>query len=296
MFDHAINEVSKFTRPIHSILRNYGSIEIIPSTSTLFFINEEGYALTCKHVVAGLLQPADQVNQIYQCYKQEFSTIPQSGNKKRIAIKNLENKYGYTNETTIQVKNSFINCVDKMLPLSYNLHPIYDLAVIKFNGYSSLLCNEFPVFKKDSSQIKTGEYLCRLGFPFPEFNNYQYNSNLDDIEWLSTGDSSSPIFPIDGMVTRFAALDGKISEIEMSSPGLKGQSGGPLFNKEGIVYGMQSSTISLHLGFDIVNKEIAVNNKKKKVSDFSFIHLGRCIHVDVIKDFLKSLNIKFYEE
>lgn len=81
----------------------------------------------------------------------------------------------------------------------------------------------------------------------------------------------------------------------MSTPGLKGQSGGPLFDKDGVIYGMQFATNSLHLGFDIVNKDITVNNKKKKVSDYSFIHLGGCIHVDIIKDFLKSLNIKFIE-
>lgn len=100
---------------------------------------------------------------------------------------------------------------------------------------------------------------------------------------------------MDGMITRFLADEERTFGIEMSTPGLKGQSGGPLFDTEGIVYGIQFATTSLHLGFDFINKEITVNNKKKKVSDYSFIHLSACIHVDIIKDFLKSLNIKFYE-
>jgi len=296
MFVDAIEKVDKFTRPIHSILRNYDSTDVIPCASTLFFINEEGYAITCKHVVEGLIQPADAVNNKYIDFKKEFDTLPVGGNKRRSAIKVLEGKYGYTHENTIQVKNNFINCVDKLSSISWNLHPHYDLAVLKFDGFSSLLCNEFPTFAKDSSLIKQGKSLCRLGYPFPEFSNYQYNKDIDNIEWLPTGKDTSPKFPMDGMITRFLADENKVFGIEMSTPGLKGQSGGPLFDAEGTIYGMQFATNSLHLGFDVVNKEITVNNKKKKVSDYSFIHLGLCVHIDIIKDFLRSLNIKFNEK
>jgi S1-C subfamily serine protease len=97
------------------------------------------------------------------------------------------------------------------------------------------------------------------------------------------------------MVTRFLAENNKVYGIEMSTPGLKGQSGGPLFNPDGIVFGMQFSTKHLHLGFDIVDKEILVQSSLKKVSDYSFIHLGQCIHVDVIKEFLREMKVKFYE-
>lgn len=37
--------------------------------------------------------------------------------------------------------------------------------------------------------------------------------------------------------------------IETSSPGLKGQSGGPIFDKEGTVFGIQSRTMHFPLGF-----------------------------------------------
>jgi len=49
------------------------------------------------------------------------------------------------------------------------------------------------------------------------------------------------------------------------------------------------------LGFDLEEKEIMVDNKIKKVSDYSFIHLGQCIHVDIIKDFLKQHQVSYYE-
>jgi hypothetical protein len=59
---------------------------------------------------------------------------------------------------------------------------------------------------------------------------------------------------------------------------------------------MQFSTKHLHLGFDIIDKEILFENKTKKVSDYSFIHLGQCIHVDTIKAFLSEMKVKFYEQ
>lgn len=295
MFVDAIEKVNNFTRPIHSILRNYGSTDVIPCTSTLFFVNNEGYAITCKHVIEGLIQPADAINNKYKDFKTELDLVPTSGNKRRSAIKALETKYEYTNEITVQVKNTFRDCVDKLTSITWHLHPQYDLAILKFDGFSSLLCDSFPVFLKDSSLIKQGKSLCRLGYPFPEFSNFQYNKETDDIEWLPIGNDVSPKFPIDGIITRLIANDGQIFGIEMSTPGLKGQSGGPLFDVEGNIYGMQFATSSLHLGFDVVNKEITVNNKKKHVSDYSFIHLGQCIHVDVIKDFLRSFNVKFDE-
>jgi len=139
--------------------------------------------------------------------------------------------------------------------------------------------------------------LCRLGFPFPEFSNFKYNENKDDIEWTVEGKANTPRFPIEGMITRkLLGADGSTIGIEISTPGLKGQSGGPLFDYEGIVYGMQSSTHHLHLGFDMKNIKVKEGSKTNKVSDHPFLHLGNCIHVDVIKGFLKENNIKFYED
>ena len=97
------------------------------------------------------------------------------------------------------------------------------------------------------------------------------------------------------MVTRFLGENNRITGIELSTPGLKGQSGGPLFNTDGTIYGMQSSTKHLHLGFDLENKEMLLGNKVKKVTDYSFIHLGQCIHADIIKSFLAENKVKFYE-
>ena len=93
--------------------------------------------------------------------------------------------------------------------------------------------------------------------------------------------------------TSVADANDRIIGLELSTPGLKGQSGGPLFDKEGVVCGLQSSTGSLPLGFDQVNREIMVHGKKKKVSNYPFLHLGICVHVDFIKRFLDENDVKY---
>ncbi len=294
MFENSIETVANFTRPINTIIRTYGGKQIIPGSATLFFVNKEGYAITCKHV-ADMLANADKINHTHAAFKNERDALPKDG-KYKMRLKGLEIKYKYTDDTVVQIKNMFVDCVDTMSSYTCHAHATQDLAIIKFNDYQTLHYTGNAVFLKDTATIRQGNFLCRLGFPFPEFTNFKYNESADDIEWTSTGLQASPRFPIEGMVTRFLAESNQITGIEMSTPGLRGQSGGPLFNNKGIIYGMQFSTKHLHLGFDLVDNEVLIDNKIKKVSNYSFIHLGQCVHADVIKSFLAEHNVTFYEE
>jgi hypothetical protein len=45
MLQESIEKIVIFTRPIHTILRNYSGKEIMPGAATLFFFNEDGYAI-----------------------------------------------------------------------------------------------------------------------------------------------------------------------------------------------------------------------------------------------------------
>lgn len=293
MFENSIEEVANFTRPINSIIRTYGGKQIIPGSATLFFVNDEGFAITCKHVV-DLLASSENINTNYAAFKKERDNLAKDG-KYKMGLKGLELKYKYTEDSIIQIKNTFVDCVDSMSGYTCHVHPTLDLAILKFNDFNKLHYSGHATFLKDATKIRQGNFLCRLGFPFPEFTNFTFNEVTDDIEWTTTGIQVSPRFPIEGMVTRFLADAGKLNGIEMSTPGLRGQSGGPLFNDAGTVYGMQFSTKHLHLGFDMVDKEILIDTKIKKISDYSFIHLGQCIHVDIIKAFLAEHNVRFYE-
>lgn len=64
MFVRAIEDVSRFTKPIHSIMRLYPNNNVMPGSATLFFVNDKGVAITCRHVAEHILQ-AEQINQQY---------------------------------------------------------------------------------------------------------------------------------------------------------------------------------------------------------------------------------------
>jgi hypothetical protein len=294
MFESAIENVLKFTRPLHNITRTYGGL-ISPGTATFFFVNDAGVAVTCKHV-SNLIPGAENLNQTFLKFKAERDKLPKD-NKFNRNLQGLEAKYKYTKQATVQLKNNFLNCFDKIEQIVCHAHPTLDLAILEFKGFSKIFYTSYATFIKDSSAIKQGKYLCRTGFPFPEFNNFKYNPDTDDIEWTTSGNPNSPSFPIDGIITRFVGEPnaGGVIGIEMSTPGLRGQSGGPLFDVNGTVYGIQSATNHLHLGFDIKDKEIVHDGKKSKVSNYPFLHVGICVHVDKIKEFLTQHNIAFKE-
>lgn len=293
MFVDAIERIDPFTRPLHSIIRLYGHDTIVPASATLFFVNEDGCAVTCKHV-AELITGAEQIHQNYRNFQGARRDVLREKDAAG-QISKLEEKYKLRSETIIRVRNSFIGCVDQYKELSIDLHPTLDLALLRFRDYGRPLYRSCATFLRDTSRVKAGRSLCRLGYPFPEFTNYRYNPATDDIEWTTEGRINSPRFPIDGIITRLLSENGQISGIEMSTPGLRGQSGGPLFDPAGLIYGMQSSTRHLHLGFDIEDREVLVNGRRTRVSNYPFLNVGQCVHVDAIKAFLRERDVKFYE-
>ena len=294
MFVEAIEIAAKYTRPIHSISRNYNSNVIVPGTATLFFVNSDGWALTCGHV-ANQLAAAEVLAKKAQDFQSELATRHGTQKEKRL-LKELEKKYGYTKNTPFELHNRFVNCVEGKLNCHITKHQKYDIALVKFDDYTRLLCDTFPVFPSDTSTLQPGKMLCRLGFPFPEFTNFVYDEKANRINWTETGRKTTPRFPIEGMITRrLLDSEGQVYGFEMSTPGLRGQSGGPAFDTEGKVWGMQFATKHLDLDFD-VDQEVLRKGIKKHVTDSAFLHVGGCINIDVLKAFMKENNVQFTED
>jgi len=291
MFVKAFEEAIQFTRPIHTIVRYWEGEQPEPGTSSLFFVNDEGWALTCKHV-ANVLGSSGKINETYEQFK--IARDSSKGSRSRSGIVELGRKFGYKRGTVIEIYNRVINCVEGKLTIDLKLHPSVDLALLKFKNYDKLLCNKFPRFAKDSGILKPGKFICRLGFPFPEFTNFEHDEAGDKMQWTTAGKEDTPCFPIEGMLTRHLGKQGDIVGFELSTPGLKGQSGGPAFDSDGLIIGMQCATNHLDLQFDL-NKDVFRSGRKVHVLERTFLHVGHCVHLDVMKAFMNEHGVKFSE-
>ena len=295
MFTEAVKKAGEFTRAIHFVRRNYGSSVVQPDTATLFFINNDGWAFTCKHVV-DQLSAREKLRRRAEAFKKELSDRRSTQEEKKL-LKELEKKYGYSEDAIFEFDYRFMNCIEENPDLEIVKHrkEEVDAALIRFEGYTKLLCDSFPVFPSDTSSLRQGKFLCRLGFPFPEFENFAYDENADRIVWTDTGRRTTPRFAIEGMLTRrLLDADGNVFGFEMSTPGLKGQSGGPAFDAEGKVWGMQFETAHLDLDF-AVDQKVLMYGMKKHVTTSAFLHVGYCIHVDILKSFMKDNGVRFSE-
>ena len=208
MFVKAVKLVSYYTRPVFTISRAAGETGVTPGAATIFFVNEEGWAVTTKRI-AGALMVA---------------------NKK---------------DAPHEIKLNFVDCVDVIKGITCKLHPKLDLALIHFEGYSDILYRPHAVFATHTNEPVQGKSLCRLGYPFPEFSNYKYDAEKDTILWTAEGKKTSPRFALEGMVTRLVSTGVEISGFELSTPGYEGMAGGPVFDKDGLVHGMYVSNTKL---------------------------------------------------
>jgi hypothetical protein len=164
-----------------------------------------------------------------------------------------------------------------------------DIAVGRLaNAPSDLVAN--PAIVKDPVRnFEHGRSLCRLGFPFARLEG-KYDTERNA---FAIGGELS-MFPLEGIytrriLTRFNTPAGTpISWLETSSPGLKGHSGGPIFDIQGRVWGIQSSTTHVDLGF---NAE--VRDGPRRTVQHQFINLGRGLHAEALVSVLDELGVTF---
>ena len=165
------------------------------------------------------------------------------------------------------------------------------MAIGRLEPFNSKEISTYPILK-DPKNLDPGTSLCKLGFPFSTLSvSFDEGLKTFNIE----KNSQSPYFPIEGIFTRNIVderyKDGKYvaTFIETSSPGLKGQSGGPIFDKEGTVWGIQSQTGSYSLGLCPTIE----NDSQEKVEENQFLNVGFGVHPKIIVEVLKENKIEF---
>jgi hypothetical protein len=267
MFSTAVSLASQFTRPVVISVRRYdGSLE--SGIASFVVINRDGWIVTAAHVLQVGIDAPNHAAEIaaYESAKNSRAKGGPKRNPKWITI------------------FSYWWALDGVNISNFTYSRALDLAIGKLEPFDPSLVTNYPVFRDASHPLQQGTSLCKLGFPFHEFS--PTFDPATGVFTLPPGALPAPRFPIEGILTREvignSTPDGLTQKfIETSSPGLRGQSGGPVFDTAATVYGIQSHTNHLALGF---NAQVVINGRK--VEEQQFLNVGRAVHPETVSSFL----------
>jgi len=171
-----------------------------------------------------------------------------------------------------------------------------DLAIVRFERFPPDWIPRYPVFKNPQREFEPGTSLCKLGFPFHSIVP-EYDATRARFE-LPPGSLPMPMFPLDGILTRIISLGYPdqddatgaipVKFVETSSPGLRGQSGGPTFDVEGTVWAIQVQTANMPLGFDP-----PVAGANNRLREHQFLNVGWGVHSQTVLTFLNQFGIQY---
>lgn len=277
----------QYTLPVMSSRRlESGAVEC--GMASFIVLNSDGWILTAAHVIRDLITFQEHIKE-----KREYddrvkaltSNTKLSASQRRKQIKRLVKNNSWI------VNHSLLWGAPGSRVREFHADGPADIAIGKLEPFEQ---SDFPVcatFKDPSQAMPTGTSLCRLGFPF-----YQINADFDEGAGVFRMDGSLfpvPFFPNEGIHTRLSVRvhpqsGRKVTFVETSSPGLKGQSGGPILDRDGAVWALQSHTMHLPLGFSPQIKE-----KGKVLTEHQFMHVGYGTHVQEIINLLEQHKVAY---
>jgi S1-C subfamily serine protease len=261
VFASALQVAQAFTRPV-IVSKRLANGTVASGCAALVIVNPDGWIITAAHVMGDLL-----------AFQQQSAMPSAVADPERIThVSYWWGKDGVTVE-------------------ELTVDGFADLAVGRLEPFDRREASRYPTFKNSADPLLPGTALCRLGFPF-----HAIGATFTDATGqfqLAPGTLPLPLFPLDGIYTRLYNLVDPPSNrqakfIEVSTPGLRGQSGGPVFDREGLVWGIQSRTVHLPLGF---NPRVSVGGSE--VEEHQFLNVGLASHVDEIVRLLQSRGVDF---
>lgn len=284
MFSKAYKIASQFTIPIIISSRRLNG-EVNSGVASATVLNPDGWALTSYHVFEGqvlVVSHRETVERYHVQVEKIENDDALTVKKRRDRLSKLKSRTDMTQMTN----HSLWWGGDRVQPVDIRFWPEADLALVKLEPFPFGDIG-FPQLKRPSN-LEPGTSLCRLGYPFVNITTaFDAESEVFHID-----PSAFPIprFPIEGMMTRTinqSLNEQKIAFVETSSPGLRGQSGGPIFDSAGVVWGIQSRTISFPL--DIAAR---VGRNGREVNEEQFLNVGWGVHPETILEFLSHHDVE----
>ncbi len=253
-------------------------------------LNEEGWAITAGHVFDEIEQAQQSIagaaaidEAVSQLERQKTANATQRNREMRRLHEQKQDSLSHHVEIWAAGADWHLS---KPRATELRRHPGADLAAFKLSQFTPALDQVYPKFR--TNPITAGLSVCRVGYPWHSVEAVFSDDNFE----VQSG-FPAPLFANDGIVSRFVVVqqpDGSdTTYIQTSSPGLRGQSGGPLFDTEASLCGLQSSTTHLDLGF-----APTFSRDGQNVVEHQFLNVGQAVHVDEIRRFLDSHHIRYH--
>lgn len=287
MFANAYEITRQFTRPV-VLSQRLADGRVTCGIGSFIVVNADGWIATAAHIVQPMLEFSrhQQEKSVYDAQVLAIQNDPNLPPKhKRRQIGNL-NK----NSDWIINQSYWWAMQSSASGPTFHVNLMADVAIGKLTNFDTSGIAAFPVFKNPATNPRLGSSLCRLGFPFHALSaSFDENSNGFTINNFTP----PPMFPNDGIHTRMALVPDTTGAvvarfIETSTPGLRGQSGGPLFDIRGEIWGIQSRTAHLELGFSPTKKDGA-----KEIVEHQFMNVGLASHVSHVIDLFNAHGVQF---
>lgn len=285
MFADAVAQAQKFTFPVLASSRHWNG-DVKAGAAAFVVLNTDGWIATAAHIFQTGLQAERDAPEVAALQAKIAAVRADATLRPGFADREVKKLHGTANREWI-TRHSYWWARDGVTIRDISTLVDADLAIGRLDPVPSDMVAKCPTIKNPSVNMDAGRSLCRLGFPFSQ-PKVSYDETKDAFEL----DANWSFFPLDGIFTRTVRTGANtpggtpISYVETSSAGLRGQSGGPVFDVQGRIWGIQSKTIHIPLGF---NPEIEVGGRK--VTEHQFINLGWAVHSETLTAVLNELGV-----
>jgi hypothetical protein len=289
MFSEAYKLAFSFTKPVMVAIHDSNG-ETKASVGTFTVINDEGWIVTAAHIINNIGGVQHSLN-AQRTYEQQSESIQNDSSLSAKERRRQISKLVSPGKASVKDFAMLWGFSPSQLQ-NIKILPAIDLAVGQLVPFEPSWVQTYPVIKDPSKNFNHGTNLCRFGFPLSEITPVYSKEEGFRL------DAPLPIFPNEGIFTRVINIpkpeeidstDVELAYLETSSPGLLGQSGGPIVDTKGAIWAIQSSTKHYPLGFDAKVKE----GNKTRSTEHSFLHVGWGIHAKTLVGFLQQNHINF---
>jgi len=282
MFSTACQLASQFTRPLVVSTRSYNG-RVDAAIGAYIVVNSDGWVVTAAHAFGALVKYNEDFKSIqaYNALIEEADAKQLTGKDRRKLLVTAKPDPDWITHQSYWVGKDGLTFTDITLLAG-------DFAIARLVGdWDRPSC--YPTFKSPESLLP-GTSLCKLGFPLIDVPcGFDETANSFSLSFPQ----NLAFFPLEGIFSRDVLSNDPVTGnveryIETSSPGLKGQSGGPIYDRNGVVWGIQVRTQHYPLGFDT---SLAVDAKTKVGAQF--LNVGWGVHPHTIVEGLRTRGVAF---